>query len=134
MAAVAFPALIPSGRRYSPGQYPQAEFVALNGATTTLQYGNRRFDSELDLTFQNLSDANAATILKLYEDTMVSNDWVTFTTADVAGGASSELANYIREVGGSNLRWRFSEPPSVDSVKPGRSTVQVRLIGRLDPS
>ena len=133
MAAVAFPALVPSGRRYSPGQYPQAEFVALNGATTTLRYGNRRFDAELDLTFQNITDAEAASLLKLYEDTMVADDWVTFTSADVAGGASTELADYIREVGGSNLRWRFNEPPSVDSVKPGLSTVSVRFIGRLDP-
>ena len=134
MAAVAFPALIPSGRRYSPGIYPQAEFKALNGATTTLRYGNRRFDAELDLTFQNITDVQAASVLKLYEDTMVADDWVTFTTSNVAGGASTELANYIREVGGSNLRWRFAEPPGVDSVLPGMSTLQCRFIGRLDPT
>ena len=134
MAAVAFPALIPSGRRYSPGQYPQAEFKALNGATTTLRYGNRRFDAELDLTFQNITDVQAASVLKLYEDTMVADDWVTFTTGNVAGGASTALANYIREVGGSNLRWRFAEPPGVDSVLPGMSTLQCRFIGRLDPA
>jgi len=134
MAAVAFPALIPSGRRYSPGQYPQAEFKALNGATTTLRYGNRRFDAELDLTFQNITDVQAASVLKLYEDTMVADDWVTFTAADVAGGASTELANYIREVGGSNLRWRFAEPPGVDSVLPDMSTLQCKFIGRLDPT
>ena len=133
MAAVSFPPLIPSGRRYSPGIYPQAEFVALNGATTTLRYGNRRFDAELDLTFQNISDAEATNILRLYEETMVADDWVTFTTSDGAGGADEPLADYIREVGGSNLRWRFNEPPSVDSVRPGLSTVSVRFIGRLDP-
>ena len=134
MAAIAFPALIPSGRRYSPGQYPQVQFVALDGATTTLRYGNRRFDAELELTFQNITDAEAATVLKLYEDTMVLDDWVTFTTSNVAAGASAELANYIREVGGSNLRWRFAEPPGVDSVLPGMSTLQCRFIGRLDPT
>ncbi|MFZ9261291.1 MAG: hypothetical protein ACO23G_12775 [Limnohabitans sp.] len=134
MAAVAFPALVPSGRRYNPGRYPQAEFKALNGATTTLRYGNRRFDAELDLQFQNVTDTQAAQLLALYEQTMVADDWVTFTAADGAGGASTPLANYIREVGGSGLRWRFSEPPSVDSVKPGLSTVAVRFIGRLDPT
>jgi hypothetical protein len=65
---------------------------------------------------------------------MVADDWVSFTAADGAGGSSPELANYIREVGGSGLRWRFSDPPSVDSVKPGLSTVQARFIGRLDPN
>lgn len=134
MAAVAFPALVPSGRRYSPGKYPQGEFKALNGAVTTLRYGNRRYDAELELTFQNITDDNAATVLGLYERTMVADDWITFTQADGAGGSSNALASYIREVGGSGLRWRFSDPPSVDSVKPGLSTVQVRLIGRLDPN
>lgn len=133
MAAVAFPDLIPSSRRYSPGAYPQAEFRALNGATTTLRYGNRRVDSELDLGFQNITDDNAAVLLKLYEDVTVADDWMTFAASNVAGGASADLSEYIREVGGSGLRWRFAEPPAVESVKPGRSSVQLRLVGRLDP-
>jgi hypothetical protein len=134
MAAVAFPALAPTGRRYSPGRYAQGEFKALNGATTTLRYGNRRSDAELDLTFANISDANAAALLSLYERTMVAGDWITFTGVDGAAGAGSALAAYIREVGGSGLRWRFSEPPGVDSVVPGRSSVSVRLVGQLDPN
>jgi len=134
MAAVSFPALVPTSRRYNPGKYPQAEFMALNGATTVLRYGSRRYDAELELGFQNITDANAAALLSLYERTMVADDWITFTQGDGAAGLSTPLANYIREVGGSGLRWRFSEPPNVESVIPGRSTVQVRLIGRLDPN
>lgn len=134
MAARAFPALKPTSRSYSPGTFPQTEFQALNGATTVVRYGNRRSNSELRLGFQNISDANAAALLTLYEQTTVADDWITFTASDGAAGASTELANYLREVGGSGLRWRFSEPPSVDSVVPGRSTVQCRFIGRLDPS
>jgi len=134
MAAVAFPALVPSGRRYNPGKYPQGEFKALNGATTTLRYGNRRYDAELELTFQNITDSNAALLLALYEQTTVTDDWITFTAADGAVGASPELADYLREVGGSGLRWRFAEPPSVDSVVPGRSSVQCSFVGRLDPN
>jgi len=133
VAAVAFPALVPTRRQYSPGAYPQQQFVALNGATTTLRYGNRRYDATLDLTFQNITDDQSAQILSLYETTTVADDWVTFTSADVAGGAGASLATYIREVGGSGLRWRFAEPPSVDSVKPGLSSLTVRFIARLDP-
>ena len=134
MAAVAFPSIKPTGRSYSPGTYPQAEFRALNGATTTLRYGNRRFDSSLQLDFTNTTDDNAAKILKNYEDVTVADDWVTFTTSDGAAGASSDLADYLREVGGSGLRWRYDGPPSVQSVKAGLSTVQVKFVGRLDPS
>ena len=64
---------------------------------------------------------------------MPSADWISFTTSDGAAGASTALANYLREVGGSGLHWRYAEAPSVESVKPGLSTVQVRLVGQLDP-
>jgi hypothetical protein len=134
MAARAFPAIKPTSRSYSPGAFPQVEFRALNGATTVIRYGNRRSNSELKLTFQNISDQNAAALLSLYEQTTVTDDWITFTPADGAAGASAELASYLREVGGSGLRWRFSDPPSVDSVVPGRSSVQCSFVGRLDPS
>ena len=132
MTAVVFPDIVPTSRRYSPGEFPQTEFRALNGATTTLRYGNRRFNAELDLGFQNITDENAALLLKLYEDVTVADDWLTFSATNIAGGASSSLGVYLREAGGSGLRWRFAEPPMVDSVKPGRSSVQVRMIGRLD--
>lgn len=134
MAGVAFPSLKPTQRSYSPGGYPQAEFKAINGATTTLRYGNRRFDSSLQLSFDNITDDNAALILKHYEQITVADDWATFTTADGAAGADTALANYLREVGGSGLRWRYDGPPSVNSIKPGRSSVQVKFIGRLDPT
>lgn len=132
MAAVAFPALKPTARSYTPGTYPQTEFKALNGATTILRYGNRRVDSELNLTFQNTTDANAALVLALYEQVTAVDNWVTFTANDGSVGASAALATYIQESGASGLRWRFAEPPSVTSIVPGISTVQCRFVGRLD--
>ena len=85
------------------------------------------------MSFQNITDDNAAVLLKLYEDVTVADDWVTFKASDGAGGASDDLAAYLRETGGSGLHWRFSQPPAVESVKPGRSTVQISMVGRLDP-
>lgn len=128
----AFPSVRPTGRSYSPGTYPQTEFRAQNGAVTVVRYGNRRVDSELSLEFQNISDADAALILANYEDVNSRWDYVTFTTATGALGAGSTLANYIREVGGSGLRWRYAEPPTVTSVVPGRSTVQCKFVGIMD--
>ena len=132
MTAVAFPALRPSSRSYSPGRYPQSEFKALNGATTRVVYGNRRSEAELSLGFQNVTDDQAALVLALYEKVGPVDDWVSFTGNDGALGASASLAAYLLEVGGSGLRWRFAGPPTVSSVQPGRSTVEVKLIGQLD--
>jgi hypothetical protein len=130
MAAVAFPAIKPTGRSYSPGTYPLAEFKALNGATTRMLYGNRRSDAELSLEFANISDDNAALILRHYEQLGASDDWASFTTG--AAGASSSLAAFMQESGGSGLRWRYADAPQVSSVFPGRSTVQVTFVGQLD--
>ena len=132
MAAVAFPTLKPTSRSYSPGKFPQSEFAALNGAKTRVIFGNRRSDSELSLGFQNITDAQAAEVLAHYERITPSDDWTSFTVNDGAAGASAPLADYLREVGGSGLRWRYADAPSVSSVKPGLSTVQCKFVGNLD--
>ena len=132
MPAIPFPALKPTSRSYGPGSFPQSEFKALNGASTRVIYGNRRSDADLSLTFANITDTQAATVLALYDQVTPVDDWVSFSTNDGAAGASAPLAAYLREVGGSGLRWRFAEPPSVSSVKPGLSTVQVSMVGNLD--
>jgi hypothetical protein len=132
MPAVAFPALRPTSRNYSPGKYPQSEFKALNGVSTRIIYGNRRSEAELSLSFANITDTQAAAVLALYDQVTPVDDWVSFTANDGAAGASASLASYLREVGGSGLRWRFAEAPSVSSVKPGISTVQVSMVGQLD--
>ena len=133
MAAVAFPTIAPSSRNYSPGKYSYSEFKALNGATTRMIYGNRRSDAELSLGFKHISDTQAASILAHYETITPTSDWASFTTSDVAAGASTAMANYLREVGGSGLRWRYAEPPTVESITPGISSVDVKLVGQLDP-
>ena len=132
MSARAFPSIEPTGRSYTPGSYPTAEFKALNGATTRLLYGNRRSDAALNLDFQNIPDESAALILRNYEQVTPTGDWVGFTSATGSAGASSALAAYLQESGGSGLRWRYEGPPDVRSVVPGRSTVQCKFIGQLD--
>ena len=132
MPAVAFPPIKPTGRSYTPGAYPTAEFKALNGATTRMLYGNHRSDAELSLEFSNISDTSAALILRNYEQVTPTGDWVSFTSATGAAGAGSSLAAYLQESGGSGLRWRWDGPPDLTSVAPGRSTVRTKFIGQLD--
>ena len=133
MAAVAFPSIKPTSRNYSPGEYPQTRFEAQNGVTTVIRFGSRRVDSSLSLDFDNITDAEAASIIANYE--AVNGPWnhLTFTTTDGSVG-SGALADYIQETGGSGLRWRYSEPPAVVSVKPGICSVRCSFIGSLDPS
>ena len=131
MAAVSFPALIPSSRSYTPGVFPEQQFQAQNGAVVRVRYGNQRYSSSLSLTFANITDANAALILQNFVDVMDDDNYAEFTTSNVAAGASTNLVPWIRETN-SLLKWKYASPPTVTSVKPGLSTVACEFIGELE--
>ena len=122
--------LVPSTRSYSPGEYPQNEFQALNGVKTILRYGKHRYNSTLTLGFNNISDVDAAAILKNYEDINSIWDQVTFAGTGIVEGASSEMQSYIVER--TELKWRYDGPPTVTSVYPGRSNVECKFVACLD--
>jgi len=122
--------ITPSTRSYSPGEYAQQEFQALNGVKTVIRYGKRRYNSTLTLGFNNISDVDAAAILQNYEDINSVWDNVTFNGTGVVEGASSQMQSYFVE--GSGLKWRYSGPPTVTSVYPGRSNVECKFVACLD--
>lgn len=131
MAAVSFPALVPTSRSYAPGVFPEQQFQAQNGAVVRVRYGNQRYSSSLSLSFANITDANAALILQNYVDVMDDDNYAEFTTSNIAAGASEALTPWIRETN-SLLKWKYASPPSVTSVKPGLSTVTCEFIGELE--
>ena len=122
--------LVPSTRSYSPGEYPQNEFQALNGVKTIIRYGKHRYNSSLTLGFNNISDVDAAAILQNYEDINSVWDEVTFNGTGVVEGASSQMQSYFVER--TELKWRYDGPPEVTSVYPGRSNVQCKFVACLD--
>jgi len=130
-----FPNIKPSSRSYTPGTYPQVEFVAQNGAKTVLRYGNKKVDAKLSLGFTNITDSQASEILDLYEEVNSDYDYIIFTVKDaLAGVNSSNLINNMSETdsNGFKLRYRFDGPPNVSSVRPGRSNVQCKFVACLD--
>lgn len=139
-----FPAnLVPSARSYTPPSFPQREFQGLNGAVTFLQYGQKAVDSTLEMTFQNITDDEAYAIFQNYEAVTNGRDEVTGEMdyvdleGQMKGIASVPLAYEISQnpVGNPRqdlLRYRYAEPPTIQSIFPGRSTVNVRLRGYLE--
>jgi len=130
--AASFPSgLKPTSRSYRPGKFPQIQFEALNGATTAIRYGQKAFNAQLTLTFANINDTDAARIVNHYEERMATFSNVTFSSATGLAGLGSTLSTQISE-SGSGLRWRYAEPPQVESVYPGISTVTCTFTGYLD--
>ena len=140
---IPFPSNIkPSSRSYTPGKYPQTEFVAQNGAKTILRYGDKQVDAKLTLNFTNILDSQAFEILENYRQVNSVYDFVTFNSesglAGIGGtghtmpdGSLGNLAAYVDAVP-LGLRYRYDSTPTVTSVIPGRSNVQCKFVACLD--
>tara|TARA_R100001509_G_scaffold82724_2_gene46615 strand:- start:2210 stop:2644 length:435 start_codon:yes stop_codon:yes gene_type:complete len=136
-----FPPIKPSSRSYTPGRYPQTEFIAQNGAKTVIRYGNKKVDARLTLGFTNITDDEANLILNLYEEVNSDYDYIQFNTGDGLAGmvlpntTNMNLFDKFREVEGFGrtlLRYRFDGPPTVTSVRPNRVNVQCKFVACLD--
>ena len=131
-----FPNIKPTSRTYTPGKYPQAEFVAQNGAKTILRYGNKPVNAKLTLGFTNITDAQANQILEKYEEVNSVYDYIHFPSdSSIAGENNAALRSRFQErdtSGNTLLRYRFDGPPTVTSVRPGRSNVQCKFVACLD--
>lgn len=131
----------PNRRKYTPGNYPVKDFEGLNGAVTTLQYGNQKVDSMLDMVFTNIPDEKAYEIFLHYEEVNGGRGengeryWAVLSKeisiGPMAGISSTDLSGVMAESQGV-LRYRYAEPPTITSVFPGTSTVTVKLRGYMD--
>ena len=140
MSAIRFPNLEPSARAYRPGSFPIEEFQGQNGAVTAVLFANRKKDSELTMTFQNITDEEAFSIWSNHQEVMggldSNGDWnyIEFDKADT--GAMAGIKNQpMRAVTGEfkvNRRYRYAEEPQFVSTFPGRCTVTIKLRGYLD--
>jgi len=63
-----FPALVPSSRNYSSGDYAVRTFRSQSGAESRILYGDTRFGATLELQYQNITDKNAQTFVGHYEN------------------------------------------------------------------
>ena len=129
MAVRRFPALTPTGRKYTPGRLPETRFQSQNGATTFVQFGGYFVNAKLELTFENVRDEDAQAILVHYRST-VADDYVTFDKNHGLGGMTDNLITQVG-AGKSTLRYRYDGPPEVVSVYPGVSSVSCSFIGYL---
>lgn len=204
-----FPDLVPTSRSMVPGDFASKAFRSQSGIESRVQYGNKAFNKTLDLEYNNITDALAASIHdhylacngtlywfsllerpkagaqgfhnpsgkfvygQAYTDVpgfvgttfyfgldTTKNPTAWFTTASPVNGVvphpsdspppigtsvtASSLTGYYPDPNpnayGSarysatpfGLKYRYAEPPQFNSVKPGRMSVTVKLIGVLD--
>ena len=127
---MAFPALAPSKRSFSPGDFPQKKVRSQSGVETRILYGTKRTGMSLKLSYKNISDADAELFLDHYHDMKG-----TYTTFGVGSQTGAKLgwAGNADALGADawGNDYRYAGPPQVTQVKKGVSNVQVNLIGVL---
>lgn len=108
-----------------PGDYPVKTFKAQSGKESRILYGSQRSGGELQLTFENITNADANSFITHYDETQ--GTYATFTLpANIYVGSSQAYFN-----AGTGTAWRYAEQPTVTSVYTDRSSVTVRLVAVL---
>jgi hypothetical protein len=120
---MAFPSLTPTGRQFTPGDFPNKRFNSQSGAEVRILYGSRRTNAVLSLSYANVTDANAESFLDDYSEQL--GTFRTFTLpSEVFEGWSGETATLDAPPG---TEWRYDAEPQVQAVRPGISSVTVSL-------
>jgi hypothetical protein len=127
-----FPAYAPTKRQFNPGTYPQKSYRSLAGIVVKRTFGNRPTGATLNLDFENIADDKVVAILNHYRSQTAVNQRFKVTATTTAGLNSNLTA--LADGSADNLRWEYSQPPAVESIRPGVSRVQVQLLGEIrDP-
>lgn len=122
---MAFPELVPSSRTFSPGDFPIKKFNAQNGAEVRILYGSRMVNQVFELSYANISDSQAESFLTDYRDQTGTFQTFNLPNAVFEGWSQGRsVGEYDR---GPATLWRYDAPPAVVSVRPGISSVTVKL-------
>lgn len=124
--SVDFPEICPTRRTYTPGEYATKRFSSISGASNTRLYGSKAFDASLNMSFL-LDDNDMSSLLDSWHESRGG-----FDTLNLPSSVFSGLSDTLQSQIPSYLQWRWAEMPSVESVLPNRSRVQVQLIATLD--
>lgn len=120
---MAFPTLIPTSRDLDPGSYPVKTFKAQSGVEVRILYGTKRTDQLLDLSYTNVPDAQAQLFVQHFDEVLGTFQTFTLPAATRAGWSANPAT--LDAVTGT--AWRYEEAPKISSVRPGLSSVTVRL-------
>ena len=124
------PALTPTAMDFTAPEFPVKSNTSLSGVVSRRIFGNRGSRSTLQLNFDNIADSSAVEFLDTWNASRGQLDAITVPSA-VFDGADATLTAYVSD-GGDGLIWHFAEPPQVQRIKPGISSVRVRLEATRD--
>jgi len=126
---IAFPSIAPTSRSFRPPEWPTTDQQSQAGVTSVRLWGSKPSNGSLTLAFANIRDERAAQILVAYRQAK-GHVLPLLIPPLVLQGMERELEDaFFGLIGEAGLTWHFvkGDPPSVESVKRGISSVQVTL-------
>ena len=128
MTTLNFPSLAPSSREYVPGNWAVKTYNSISGVEIRMRYGNKRYNARLSLEYQNIPDTSADDFLAHYDQQF--GTYKAFTLpGTVADGVTAGWTGSTYIPNQTTMKYRYSGPPSISSVRPGVSTVSIELTG-----
>jgi hypothetical protein len=115
-----FPTLVPSGRTFTPGDYPNTSFSVLSGKQTRVRHSTVMLSSQLRLTFVALTEADMLSVLSHYNGQLGSYESFALPSAIWSGVTANDFQL-------SGYRWRYIESPTVEDLVNNRHTVSLVL-------
>lgn len=131
--AVVFPSLTPTSRSFTAPRWPVSQISSQSGVESARLWGSQPSAARLELSFDNISDDNAALVMSAYNSAKGSLIDLTLP-ASIFNGASATLKTWLDTTAlSAGLKWYFdrSGAPSIQSVVSGRSSVRVSLVAEL---
>lgn len=123
---IIFPAIAPTTRSFDAAQYAELNPQYVGTISYPRLLASKPGKAKLSLSYENIADAQAASIIAVYMNTLSGYLPVALPPEVVAGIDDEALAQRIQT--GLHMDWYFDSPPKQNSVKAGISTVQVELI------
>lgn len=131
-ASTTLPALRPTKREFVPPVYSTNNVRAINGYVSRRIFASVASGAELRLTYENLPESETSSLLALFDNALGTYRSVTLPTATFAG-AEPALQAYLN-LSGTNQRWAFIGPPTMETTAPGVHTVSISLRSRIVPA
>ena len=116
----AFPALVPSSRTFTPGEYPATALAGYTGRSATVRHSNVFIQAQLRLTFKALPEADMLAIWNHYAARRGVFESFTLPTEIVS---YSSVSTYVP----STYRWRYASEGSVEDLPCGGHNVSLTL-------
>jgi hypothetical protein len=115
-----FPALVPSSRTFTPGEYPATAFAGYSGAQNRVRHSNVFLSAQLRLTFLGLTQAQMLDIWNHYNGRR--GEFRSFNLpAEVVSYGS--ITDYVP----GNYLWRYAGPGTVEDLPCGGHNVSLTL-------